>query len=85
MNQPYSDVYRYIVRELAPTAHKPDELPLSIVCEPLSVPGKANTGRKITLHLQAGTTAAEAQSIADTLQAKVKELSHAQVITEEAV
>ncbi|WP_339079301.1 hypothetical protein [Pseudomonas sp. TMP9] len=76
MNQPYSDVYRYIVKELTPTAHKPDEVSLSIVCEPVNAPGHQST---VTLHLEPGTTMAEAQEIADTLQSKVKGLFHTQV------
>ena len=40
MNQPYSDVYRCIVKELTPTAHKTDEVSLSIVCVPVNPPGQ---------------------------------------------
>lgn len=81
MTQPLSDVYRYIVKELAPGAHHPDEPALSIVCEPISVSGEPSAGGTITLHLQDGTTPAEAQAIASSLQAKVKALCqvHAKV------
>lgn len=81
MTQPLSDVYRYIVKELAPGVHHPDELALSIVCEPISVAGEPSAGGNITQHLQDGTTPAEAQAIASSLQAKVKALCqvHAKV------
>jgi hypothetical protein len=82
MNQPLSDVYRYIVKELAPSVHKPDEPALIIVCEPFSEPGTSNT---ITLHLQDGTTPAEAQAMASTLQAKVKALCYVQAAADEVV
>jgi len=68
MTQPLSDVYRYIVKELAPSAHKPDEPALSIVCEPISVSGEPSASGNITLHLPDGTTPAEAQAIASSLQ-----------------
>ncbi len=85
MTQPLSDVYRYIVKELAPSAHKPDEPALSIVCEPIKVPGEPNTSNTITLHLHDGTTQAEAQAIASTLQAKVKALCHVQAVVDGVV
>ncbi len=82
MTQPLSDVYRYIVKELAPSAHKPDEPSLTIVCEPLGVPGKSSKSGTLTLHLQDGTTPAEAQVIAHTLQSKVKAVCHVQAPTD---
>lgn len=82
MTQPHSDVYRYIVKELKPSAHKPDEASLSIVCEPVNAPGHQST---VTLHLEAGTTLAEAQEIAATLHSKVKGLFHTQVKKDEPV
>jgi hypothetical protein len=85
MTQPLSDVYRYIVKELAPSEHKPDEPALSIVCEPLSVPGETSNSGTITLHLQDGTTPAEAQAMANTLQRKVKALCHVQAAVDGAV
>ena len=72
MNHTQSDIYRYIVKELAPSAHEPEAVQLIIVCEPLNPSGEASTDGAITLHLQAGTTLAEAQAIANTLQHKVK-------------
>lgn len=85
MTQPLSDVYRYIVKELAPSSHNLDEPALSIVCEPLSVPGKPSNSGTITLHLQDGTTPAEAQAMASTLQSKVKALCHVQVTKDAAL
>ncbi|MEH6685636.1 MAG: hypothetical protein V7693_00070 [Halopseudomonas sabulinigri] len=78
MNQPQSDVYRYIVRELAPTDHTPEQAPITIVCEPQNVPGQDPPNGTVFLHMLPGTTTEEAQSIADTLQAKVKGLCHLQ-------
>ncbi|WAC43561.1 hypothetical protein OU997_14985 [Pseudomonas sp. SL4(2022)] len=78
MTQSVSDVYRYIVRELAPSVHKPDVAALSIVCELINVPGEPSAGGTITLHLHDGTTPEEAQAMASTLQAKVKALCHVQ-------
>jgi hypothetical protein len=78
MTQPQSAVYRYIVKELAPTAQQPNETPLSIVCEPISVAGAPSHHGTVTLHLDAGTTPAEAEQIANTLQTKVKALFHVQ-------
>ena len=76
MPKPKSAVYDYIVREVAPTDHEPDEAPLNIVCEPLSLPGEASAGGTITMRLKAGTTPEEARAIASTLQARVKGLCH---------
>jgi len=56
MPKPSSAIYDYIVRELAPTEHEPDEAPLTIVCEPLGVPGGASARGTITMRLNAGTT-----------------------------
>jgi len=39
MPKPSSAVYGYIVKELAPTEHEPDEASITIVCEPFGVPG----------------------------------------------
>jgi hypothetical protein len=78
MTQPLSDVYRYIVKELAPTPHTPEEPALTIVCEPINEPGTSSLSKTITLHLQAGTTRAEAEAIADTLRSKVKALCYVQ-------
>ena len=76
MNKPYSAIYQYIVRELAPTEHEPDEAPITIVCEPLSVSGASNALGTISMRLKAGTTPEEARAIASTLQARVKGLCH---------
>ncbi len=74
-----SDVYDYIVRELAPTDHWPDEAPVTIVCEPLAVPGGQRARGTITMRLKAGTTPDEARAIASTLQTSVKGLCHLEV------
>lgn len=74
MSIPVSAVYDYIVRELAPTEHEPDEAPITIVCEPLGVPGGANSLGAMSMRLKAGTTSEEARAIASTLQATVKGL-----------
>lgn len=71
-----SAIYHYIVRDLAPTEHEPDEAPITIVCEPLVVQGGPSGCGTITMRLQAGTTAEEARAIASTLQARVKGLCH---------
>jgi hypothetical protein len=77
MSKPYSAIYQYIVRELAPTEHEPDEAPITIVCEPLTVAGGSSVRRgKMSMRLKAGTTPEEAQAIASTLRAKVKGLCH---------
>jgi len=39
MTKPNDAFYDYIVRELAPTEYEQDEAPITIVCEPLGVPG----------------------------------------------
>jgi len=74
MQTPISAVYDYIVRELAPTEHEPDEAPITIVCEPLAGSSGTNARGTLTLRLKAGTTPDEARAIASTLQAKVKGL-----------
>jgi len=84
MPKPVSALYAYIVRELAPTDHEPDEAPINIVCEPLSVPGGAVAQGTITMRLKAGTTPEEARAIASTLQAKVKGLCQLEARGDEA-
>ncbi len=74
MSKPSSAIYDYIVRELAPTDHEPDEAPITIVCEPRGVPGEAGARGPMSMRLKEGTTAEEARAIASTLQAKVKGL-----------
>lgn len=74
MSKSSSAIYDYIVRELAPTEHAPDEAPIAIVCEPLSVPGETSVRGKMSMRLKTGTTPEEARAIASTLQAKVKGL-----------
>jgi len=78
MTQALSAVYRYIVRELAPTEHDADEASITIVCEPLvmepSNPEGGGTCGTLSLRLKAGTTPEEARAIASTLQARVKGL-----------
>jgi hypothetical protein len=74
MLKPNSAIYDYIVRELAPTEHEPDEAPVTIVCKPLSVPGGTSVRGTMSMRLKAGTTPEEARAIASTLQAKVKGL-----------
>lgn len=81
---PSSAIYNYIVRELAPTEHEPDEAPLTIVCEPLSMPDGASARGKISMRLLAGTTPEEARAIASTLQARVKRLCHLEASRDEA-
>lgn len=76
MLKPSSAIYDYIVRELAPTEHAPDEAPIAIVCEPLSVLGGTTARGSLSMRLKAGTTPDEARAIASTLQAKVKGLCH---------
>ena len=76
MSTPQSVICDYIVRELAPTEHELDEAPITIVCEPLSVPAGSVTRRTMSMRLKAGTTPAQARAIASTLQAKVKALCH---------
>lgn len=74
MPTPTSAVYAYIVRELAPTDHEPDEAPIAIVCEPLGMPDGSRARSRISLRLKAGTTPEEARAIASMLQTKVKGL-----------
>lgn len=74
MSIPSSAIYDYIVRELAPTEHEPDEAPITIVCEPLSGAEGSGPRGKISMRLKAGTTPEEARDIASSLQAKVKGL-----------
>lgn len=76
MPLPSSAVYGYIVRELSPTEHEPDEAPITIVCEPLSAAAGASARGTISMRLKAGTTPEEARAIASTLQARVKGLCH---------
>jgi hypothetical protein len=76
MSKPSSAIYDYIVRELAPTEHEPDEAPITIVCKPLSVGEEASSRDAISMRLMAGSTPEEARAIASTLQARVKGLCH---------
>jgi len=76
MSKPSSAIYDYIARELAPTEHEPDEAPITIVCEPLTMAGGSSARGKMSMRLKAGTTPEEAQAIASTLRAKVKGLCH---------
>jgi hypothetical protein len=78
MTPPLPDIYRYIVKALAPTAHKPNETPLTIVCEPLTVLGYLSISSTITMHLKTGTNRAEAQAMNSKMQTKVKALCHVQ-------
>lgn len=82
MIPPLSAVYRCIVKALAPTAHTPDETPLTIVCEPLTVRGDLSISSTITMQLKAGTTRAEAQAMASKMQVKVKAPCHVQSATD---
>lgn len=83
MSKPRSAIYDYIVRELAPTEHEPDEAPITIVCEPLRMSDGARARDTIFMRLKAGTTPEEAQAIASTLQARVKGLCHLDVSGDE--
>lgn len=74
MLTPSSAIYSYIVRELAPTDHEPDEAPITIVCEPLGAPGGVSPRGTLSIRLKVGTSLEEASAIARTLQAKVKGL-----------
>jgi hypothetical protein len=69
MTKPSSAINDYLVRELQPNEPAPTErlTPTTIVCKPESAVSK---------RLKAGVTAEEARDIANTLQAKVKALSH---------
>jgi hypothetical protein len=78
MSTPKSAVYNYIVRELAPAEHEPDEASITIVCEPFGVEGELSARGTITMTLKAGTTPEDARAIASTLQARVKGLCHLQ-------
>ncbi len=84
MSKPSSAIYHYIVRELAPTEHEPDEAPITIVCEPLSVGDRGNPSGAISMRLMAGTTPEEARAIARTLQSRVKGLCHLETSGAEA-
>lgn len=84
MSQPSTAIYDYIVRELAPADHAPDEAPITIVCEPLSRLDGSPARGSISMRLLAGTTPEEARAIAGTLQAKVKGLCHLEVSDDEA-
>lgn len=79
MLKPKSSIYDYIVRELAPTEHEPNEAPITIVCEPVSGGDSTSPQGAISMRLMAGTTPEEARAIASTLQAKVKRLCHIEV------
>ena len=81
---PTSAIYDYIVRELAPTDHEPDEAPITIVCEPLNVPAGSSVHGTMSMRLKAGTTPEEARAIASTLQARVKGLCHLEASGDEA-
>ncbi|MFL1492103.1 hypothetical protein [Pseudomonas antarctica] len=85
MTPPLSAVYQYIVRELAPNEHAPDEAPVSIVCEPLNATASPPAQGRIILHLEKGTTLEEAQAIAKTLQTKVKGLFHLKASQDEVI
>ena len=85
MSPSNSAVYDYIVRELAPTEHQPDESPITIVCEPLGIPDGSRFRSEISMRLMAGTTAEEARSIASTLQARVKGLCHLEAPGDESL
>lgn len=74
MPTPNTAIYDYIVRELAPTEHAPDEAPITIVCEPLSRLDGSPARGSIALRLLAGTTPEQARGIASLLQARVKGL-----------
>lgn len=76
MPNPIAAIAEYIVRELAPDEHAPDEAPITIVCEPFSQPGGPTAGGAWSLRLKAGTSLEEARAIAGTLQARVKGLCH---------
>lgn len=79
-----SAIYNYIVRELAPSEHEPDEAPITIVCEPLGMPGSSGARGAMSMRLKAGTTPEEARAIASTLQARVKGLCHLEASRDEA-
>jgi hypothetical protein len=81
---PSTAIYDYIVRELAPTEHEPDEAPITIVCEPLSVPDGSGARGTMFMRLKAGTTPEEARAIASSLQVSVKGLCHLEASSDEA-
>lgn len=76
MSQPSTAIYDYIVRELAPAEHEPDEAPITIDCEPLSLLDGSPVRGRISMRLMAGTTPEEARGIASVLKARVKGLCH---------
>ncbi len=84
MSIPSSAVYEYIVRELAPAEHEPDEAPITIVCEPLAGSGDASARGTLSMRLKAGTSPEEARAIASTLQARVKGFCHLEASGDEA-
>lgn len=84
MSKPSSAIYDYIVRELAPTEHEPDEAPITTICEPLSVAGGSSARGTISMRLKAGTTPEEARAIASTLQARGKGLCHLEASGDDA-
>lgn len=77
-------VYDYIVRELAPTEHAPDEAPITIVYEPLGEVDSLPVRGKVSMRLLAGTTPDKARAIASTLQARVKRLCHLEASVDES-
>ena len=84
MPMPSSAIYNYIVRELAPSEHEPDEASITIVCEPLGLPGDSGGRGAMSMRLKAGTTLEEARAIASTLQARVKGLCQLEASRDEA-
>jgi hypothetical protein len=76
MSKPNSAFCDCIVRALAPTEHGPDEAPITMVCEPLSLGDGVSPRGAMSMPLMAGTTREEARAIASTLQARVKRLCH---------
>ena len=84
MPQPNTAIYDYIVRELAPADHEPDEAPITIVCEPISLLDGSSARGRVALRLMAGTTPEQAQGIASLLQARVKGLCHLEASDAEA-
>jgi|GEM_PF-100075 len=82
---PTSALYDYIVRELAPSEHEPDEAPITIVCEPLAGSGGAGARGTLSMRLKVGTTPEEARAIASSLRARVKGFCHLEASDDEAV
>jgi len=72
MLKPSSAIYDCIAGELARTHHEPDGAPITVVCEPLDLPGGSSTRGVITMRLKSATTPEESRAIASTLQAVVK-------------